>query len=81
LQLLIENSDEQETIKTRDQRADRPISSGFEGGFQGWLHADDCGNAGVVGHVCTAEVFDDEADGDGKTGFDDPHAGRIADEE
>jgi len=35
----------------------------------------------MVGHIRAAEIFNDEADGDGEAGFDDPHAGRVADED
>jgi len=45
------------------------------------LHADDRGDAGVVGHTCAPEILDNQADGDGQAGLDDTHAGRIADEE
>ena len=63
------------------QRADCSIHRGIEGGFQCRLHTNDSSDAGVVGHAGAAEVFDDEADGDGKAGFYDAHAGGVADEE
>ena len=32
-------------------------------------------------HVGAAEIFDNQADGDRQAGLDDPHSGRVADEE
>jgi len=79
--MLMEECDEQVAIKTCDQCANCSVYSRRESGFQGRLHADDRGDAGVVGHACSPKKLDDQADGDGKAGLDDPHTGRVADEE
>ena len=79
--MLMEECDEQVAIKTCDQCANCSVYSRRESGFQGRLHADDRGDAGVVGHACSPKELDNQADGDGKAGLDDPHTGRVADEE